>query len=64
MNKAAGIAVGVIVVAGVLVTAGAWYTGTKLEGALNDSISNANQELAKSFKGGETSVTLKLVSLD
>ena len=56
MNKSAGIAVGVIVVAGALATAGAWYTGTQLEGALNDSISQANQELAKSFKGTDTSV--------
>ncbi|MCD5997277.1 YdgA family protein [Pseudomonas sp. CDFA 602] len=64
MNKSAGIAIGVIVVAGALVTGGAWYTGTRLEGALNESIAKANQELAKSFKGTDTSVTLKMVSLD
>ncbi|WP_162874325.1 DUF945 family protein, partial [Pseudomonas viridiflava] len=63
MNKSAGIAVGVIVVAGALATAGAWYTGTQLEGALNDSISQANQELAKSFKGTDTSVKLEMLSL-
>ncbi|WP_249583077.1 YdgA family protein [Pseudomonas viridiflava] len=64
MNKSAGIAVGVIVVAGALATAGAWYTGTQLEGALNDSISQANQELAKSFKGTDTSVKLEMLSLE
>ncbi|MBC3957573.1 MULTISPECIES: YdgA family protein [Pseudomonas] len=64
MNKSAGIAVGVIVVAGALATAGAWYTGTQLESALTDSIGKANQELAKSFKGTDTSVTLEMVSLD
>ncbi|GAB0064042.1 hypothetical protein IBA8401_50750 [Pseudomonas syringae] len=64
MNKSAGIAIGVIVVAGALATAGAWYTGNQLEGALNDSISKANQELAKSFKGTDTSVKLEMLSLD
>ncbi|RML38275.1 hypothetical protein ALQ96_04941 [Pseudomonas syringae pv. atrofaciens] len=64
MNKSAGIAIGVIVVAGALATAGAWYTGNQLEGALNDSISKTNQELAKSFKGTDTSVKLEMLSLD
>ncbi|MFI3047981.1 YdgA family protein [Pseudomonas coronafaciens] len=64
MNKSAGIAIGVIVVAGALVTGGAWYTGNQLEGALNDSISKANQELSKSFNGTDTSVKLEMVSLE
>ncbi|WP_434678919.1 YdgA family protein [Pseudomonas sp. R1-18] len=64
MNKAAGIAVGVVVVAGAVATAGAWYTGTQLEGVLKDSIQKANQELTQSFKGTNTSVTLEMLSLD
>jgi uncharacterized protein YdgA (DUF945 family) len=64
MNKAAGIAIGVVVVVGALATGGAWYTGTRLEGVLKESIQKSNQELAKSFKGSNTSVTLELVSLD
>lgn len=64
MNKTAGIAVGVVVVAGALVTGGAWYTGTQLEGALKDAIQKANQELTQTFKGTNTSVAVEMVSLD
>lgn len=53
-----------MVVVGALATGGAWYTGTRLEGVLTDSIQKANQELSKSFKGSNTSVTLEMVSLD
>jgi len=64
MNKSAGIAVGVIVVAGALATGGAWYTGTKLEGVLRDSIQNANQELKNSLAGSNSSMTIELLSID
>jgi uncharacterized protein YdgA (DUF945 family) len=64
MNKTAGIAAGVVVVVGVLATAGAWYTGTQLEAALKDSLQQGNQELAETFKGTNTSVTVEMVSLD
>lgn len=64
MNKSAGIAAGVIVVVGALATAGAWYTGTKLEDVLRDSIQQANQELAASLKGSESTMTLEMVSID
>lgn len=64
MNKSVGIAAGVIVVVGALATAGAWYTGTRLEGVLRDSIQQANQELATSLKGTESSMTLEMLSID
>ena len=64
MNKSAGIAVGVIVVAGALASAGAWYTGNQLEGVLNESIRTANQELKASLDGTDNSITLHLVSLE
>lgn len=64
MKKAAGIAVGVVVVVGAVATAGAGYTGTRLEDVLKDSVQKANQELARSFKGTNTSVTLEMLDLD
>jgi uncharacterized protein YdgA (DUF945 family) len=64
MNKSVGIAAGVIVVVGALATGGAWYTGTRLEGVLRDSIQQANQELAASLKGSESTMTLEMLSID
>lgn len=64
MNKSVGIAAGVIVVVGALATGGAWYTGTRLEGVLRDSIQQANQELATSLKGSESTITLEMLSID
>jgi len=64
MNKPASIAVGVIVVAGVLATAGAWYTGTRLEGVLRTSIQDANTQIQTSLAGSDASMSVELVSLD
>lgn len=64
MNKTASIATGIIVVVGALATAGAWYTGTRLESTLRDSIQSANEELATSLKGSESSMSIELLSLD
>ncbi|RMQ51198.1 hypothetical protein ALQ04_01366 [Pseudomonas cichorii] len=64
MNKSAGIAIGVLVVAGALASAGAWYTGNQLEGVLNESIQKANQELQKSLASTDSGVTIELVSLE
>lgn len=64
MNKSVSIAAGVVVVVGALATAGAWYTGTKLEGVLRDSIEQGNQELAKSLKGSNSTITLEMLSID
>jgi uncharacterized protein YdgA (DUF945 family) len=64
MNKSVGIAAGVIVVVAALSTAGAWYTGTRLEDALRDSIQQANQEMATSLKGSDSRMTVEMLSLD
>jgi uncharacterized protein YdgA (DUF945 family) len=64
MKKSVNIAVGVIVVAGVLITAGAWYTGKRLEGALSDAIQQGNQQLQAAFVGHEGKASVELLSLD
>lgn len=64
MNKSVGIAAGVVVVVGALATAGAWYTSTRIEGVLRDSIEQGNQELVKSLKGSGSSITLEMLSID
>lgn len=64
MNKSVGIAAGVIVVVGALATAGAWYTGTRIEGVLRDSIEQGNRELVKSLKGSGSAITLEMLSID
>lgn len=64
MNKPLGVLVGIVVIAGALNTAGAWYTGTKLEGVLQTSIQEANKELASQLQGTPTHGSVELVSLD
>ena len=64
MNKPLGVLVGIVVVAGALNTAGAWYTGSKIEGVLQTSIQQANQELASQLKGSAAQGTIELVSVE
>lgn len=66
MKKAAGIAVGVVVVVGALATAGAWYTGSQVEGVLQNAVANANQQFATGALGadGKPMLHLELVSVD
>jgi len=64
MNKPLGVLVGIVVLAGALNTAGAWYTGTKLEGVIKTSLEQANLELASQLEGSTTQATLELVSFD
>jgi uncharacterized protein YdgA (DUF945 family) len=66
MKKAAGIAVGVVVVVGALATVGAWYTGSQVEGVLQNAVANANQQFASSVVGadGRPMLHLELVSVD
>ena len=64
MKKSVNIAVGVIVVAGALVTAGAWYTGVRLEGVLGDVVQQGNQQMQAALVGQEASASLELLSLD
>ncbi|MCX7081496.1 MAG: DUF945 family protein, partial [Pseudomonas sp.] len=64
MNKSAGVLLGIVVAAGAISAGGAWYTGTKLEGVLKTSISDANKELQAAMVGSNGVATLELVSLD
>ena len=57
MNKA-GIAATALVVLVGAGTAGAWYTGTRLEGVLQDSIAQGNQQLATQFPGADAALEL------
>lgn len=62
MNRAAGVAVGIIVAVGALSTAGAWYTGTRLEGVLQQTLAETNRQLQQALPGAEAA--FELVSLD
>ena len=64
MSKSANVAVGVVIAVAALGTAGAWYTGTQLDGVLRDSIDNANRQFKSSFSGTDDSMSVELVSLD
>jgi uncharacterized protein YdgA (DUF945 family) len=64
MNKSAGILLGIVVAIGAISAGGGWYTGTKLEGVLQTSISDANKELQSAMVGSKGTATLELVSLD
>jgi uncharacterized protein YdgA (DUF945 family) len=64
MNKSFKIAAGIIVVVGAVATAGAWYTGTRLEGVLADAVIQANQQLQAGSVGQDGRASLELLSLD
>ncbi|TDV59154.1 YdgA family protein [Pseudomonas sp. LP_7_YM] len=64
MKKSVNIAVGVVIVAGALITAGAWYTGTRLESVLGEAIEQGNQELKTAFSSYGGSESIELLSLD
>ncbi|MFK3798511.1 YdgA family protein [Pseudomonas sp. NPDC088444] len=64
MKKSVNIAVGVVIVAGALVIAGAWYTGTRLEGVLGDAVEQGNQQIQAALVGHEGSASVQLLSLD
>ena len=64
MNKPLGVLAGIVITVGVLNTAGAWYTGTKLEGELQKSLEQANVELAQQLQGTTTRATIELASFE
>ncbi|MCU7251110.1 YdgA family protein [Pseudomonas koreensis] len=64
MNKSAGVLLGIVVAIGAISAGGAWYTGTKIEGVLNNAVVNANKELQTAMAGSNGSATLELVSLE
>lgn len=63
MNKSAGVLLGIIVAGAAIHTAGAWYTGTQLEGVLNTEIRRANEQLGDALVGTNTTASIELVSL-
>jgi uncharacterized protein YdgA (DUF945 family) len=64
MNKSAGVLLGIVVAIGAISAGGAWYTGTKIEGVLNNAIANANKELQTAMNGAKGTASVELVSLD
>ncbi|WP_445180220.1 YdgA family protein [Pseudomonas sp. McL0111] len=64
MNKSAGVLLGIVVAIGAISVGGAWYTGTKIEGVLNNAVSNANKELQTAMAGSNGTASLELVSLE
>lgn len=64
MNKSAGVLLGIVVVAGALHTAGAWYTGTQLEGVLQSEIGQANAQLKKALAGTDAALNIELISVE
>ncbi|MFT6430278.1 MAG: hypothetical protein ACJAXR_000798 [Halopseudomonas sp.] len=49
--KKTGIAVAVVVAIGLVGTAGAWYTGTKMEAVLRDAVAQSNGQIEKVLPG-------------
>lgn len=64
MKKSANVAMGVIIAAAALSTAGAWYTGTQLEGVLHEAIESTNRQIQSSLGGTDDHMTVELVSLE
>ncbi len=64
MKKSVNIAVGVVVIAGALITAGAWYTGIRLEGVLGDAVQQGNRQMQAALVGHEGRASVELLSLD
>ena len=64
MNKSAGVLLGIVVAIGAISAGGAWYTGTKIEGVVNASLADANQQLQAALVGHKGTASLQLVSLE
>ncbi|MFY0731944.1 YdgA family protein [Pseudomonas sp. NFX15] len=64
MNKSAGVLLGIVVAIGAVSAGGAWFTGTKIEGVLNNSIADANKEIQAAMVGSNGTASLELVSLE
>jgi uncharacterized protein YdgA (DUF945 family) len=62
MKRAIGVVVGVVVAVGAVWTAGAWYTGKRLETVMRQRVDDANARLRDLFPGGRA--VLSLESLD
>lgn len=60
--KRAGIAAGVLVTLAAAGSAGAWYTGTQLEGVLQTNIERGNQQLGEQFP--DSDLALEMVAFE
>lgn len=60
--KKTGIAIAVLLAVGAAATGGAWYTGTQLEGVINEAVAKSNEQIAQQLPG--MGLKLELVSLD
>ena len=60
MNKSAGVLLGIVVAVGAISAGGAWYTGTKLEGVLQQQVIESNKELQAALIGYDATATLEL----
>ncbi|ARU87622.1 YdgA family protein [Pseudomonas sp. M30-35] len=64
MKKTAGIAAALVVAIGVISTAGAWYTGTQLQGVLQSTITDVNQQYKEALVGTGIAIKFEVVSLE
>lgn len=55
---------GVVIAVAALSSAGAWYTGSQLEGVLRTSVDDTNRQIKSSINGSDGSVTVELVSIE
>lgn len=58
MKKAIGAVVGVVVVVGAAWTAGAWYTGKRVEDIVRQQVADGNARLQTLFPGGKVTLAL------
>lgn len=64
MKKSAGIAVGAIVAIAAIGAGGAWYTGNQLPKVLDESIKQANADMAKTLPALGLDASIELLSLE
>lgn len=64
MNKTVKVVVGVVVVAAVVTTAGAWYVGTKIEDQLQASIKQANTQIQTAMNNSGSAPVIELLSIE
>ncbi|HSX71339.1 MAG TPA: DUF945 family protein, partial [Pseudomonas sp.] len=64
MKKSAGIAVGALVAVAAIGAGGAWYTGNQLPKVLDESIKQANADMAKTLPALGLDASIELLSLE
>lgn len=64
MNKAVSVIAGVVVVVGAVATAGAWYTGTRVEEVIRAGVAEANVQLQERMAGDNGSASLEVTSVE